>query len=208
MDYLRVTVGELAENCYVIYNNKKEAVLVDPGADGERIDKYLAHHELTPAAVILTHGHFDHIGAVDYFRKKYGIKAYVSEDEYEFCKDPRMNESAQVMGYPLSLTCDETFKDGDILPIFDGKIQAITTPGHTAGGACFYVQEMGRLFSGDTLFCHTVGRYDLVTGDPYALQASIREKLFKLPEETGISPGHGRESSIGHEKMMGTDDFI
>lgn len=208
MDYIRVTVGEMAENCYVFYNDKKEAILIDPGADGERIEGSLCRHELTPVAILLTHGHFDHIGAVDYFRKKYGIKAYVSEDEDDLCKSPRMNESATVYGEPITLSCDELFKDGDILPVFDGAIRVITTPGHTKGGACFYVEEIGRLFSGDTLFCHTVGRYDLVTGDPYALQKSIREKLFTLPENTGVSPGHGRETTIGHEIMNGTDFFI
>ncbi len=208
MDYLRVTVGKLSENCYLLYNDKNEAVIIDPGADGPRIDKYLAKYELTPQAVLLTHGHFDHIGAVDYFREKYGIKAYVSEDEDRLCKDPFMNESATVGEEPVSLSCDCLFKDGDVLPVLDGSITAITTPGHTIGGACFYVKSMDRLFSGDTLFCHTVGRYDLVTGDPYALQSSIRDKLFALPEVTYVSPGHGRETTIAHEMVMRTDEFI
>ncbi len=208
MDYIRATVGGMAENCYILYSDENEAVIIDPGADGPRIEKFLEKYGLTPVAVLLTHGHFDHIGAVDYFRNKYGIKAYASEDEDKLCRDPFMNESATVSGEPVSLTCDVFFKDGEVLPMLDSSIRAITTPGHTIGGACFYVEKIGRLFSGDTLFCHTVGRYDLVTGDPYALQKSIREKLFVLPDATGVSPGHGRETTIGHEKMMGTDDFI
>lgn len=208
MEYLRVTVGAFCVNCYLVYNDEKEAVLIDPGAAPARIEKYIEKYGLKPVAIFLTHGHFDHIGAVDYFRDKYGIKAYISEDEYEVAKDISLNSSLTLGGEAVSLMCDETFTDGEVLPVMDGAFKAILTPGHTKGGACFYAESMDRVFSGDTLFLHTVGRYDLPTGDGEVLRKSLKEKLFTLPGSTRVSPGHGLETSIQSEIDYGTDEFF
>ena len=208
MKYIRVTVGDYCENCYLLYNDNNEAVIIDPGADAERIIKYIDRYSLRPVAILLTHGHFDHIGAVQECRDRYGIPVYASGDEVQLLRDPALNSSADLGGYPISLIADYTFGDGEILPISGFSIHTLLTPGHTVGSACFYVPDMGAVFSGDTLFRHTVGRYDLPTGDGAALVRSLREKLFLLPPDTRVIPGHGLETVIGQEMELGTDDFL
>ena len=199
----RLSVGPLEENCYIVYDEKKEkktCFLVDPGAGGTKIVNALKALDRTPVAIFLTHGHFDHIMAVDWVMKEYpGISVYAYEKEEEVLTDPEKSLLAGV-------TRDYFLKDVCYLP--DGKeleaagipLRLIATPGHTVGSACFYLEAEGLLFSGDTLFRESAGRTDLPTGNDRRIRESILERLKPLPENTRVYPGHGEETDVGHEK--------
>jgi len=139
--------------------------------------------------------------AADVIRKEYHIPLGLMDKEAELLPDPKKNCSATLIDAPFGMTADETFVDGQILPYLDGQLKVIATPGHTAGCCCYYAERENVLFSGDTLFCCGVGRTDLPTAIPSMLYVSIRERLFALPEDTLVLPGHGEDTTIGYEKQ-------
>ncbi len=194
------SIGALGTNCYFISNEEtKETVIIDPADLGSDIIKIIEEQKLVPVAILLTHGHFDHVMAVNELREKYKISAYASEQEKELIQDREMNASV-LAGVSYTMIPDGYLKDGEILTFTGFSIKVIHTPGHTIGSICYYLEEENALFSGDTLFHETVGRTDLATGSMEMIMDSIKHKLFVLPEETKVYPGHGYESSIGHEK--------
>jgi glyoxylase-like metal-dependent hydrolase (beta-lactamase superfamily II) len=192
MDIRKVVCGLYQENAYIVDGG----IIIDPGDDLEAIiinvDK--------PKAILLTHGHFDHMLAADNLRQEYHIPVGLLSVERELLADPEKNCSATFFGTPYGIAADELFADGQVLPYLGGQIAVIATPGHTEGSCCYYAKQEGVLFSGDTLFAGSVGRTDLPTGRASALGMSIKEKLFSLPEETLVLPGHGDETTIGEEK--------
>lgn len=195
-----LVLGQVATNCYLAMNrDTRELILVDPADEAGRIRRKVQEMGGIPAAILLTHGHFDHIGAVDELRRVYGIPCYASEAEAEVLSSPEWNLS-RMFGHPLTVEADVLLKDGQELTLAGKRIRVLHTPGHTKGGACYYFPEDGLVFSGDTLFAGSVGRTDFPTGSSSVLVRSVREKLFILPEETIVYPGHDRESSIGYEK--------
>ena len=133
-------------------------------------------------------------------KKEYGISVYASRDEVEVLAKPQLNVST-MMGMRLSMQADELFKDGDILELAGMKLQVIATPGQTIGSVCFYLEEEKMLISGDTLFCASVGRTDFPTGSSRQLVESIKTRLFVLPDDTAVFPGHNDMTSIGYEKL-------
>ncbi|MDD2969462.1 MAG: MBL fold metallo-hydrolase, partial [Lachnospiraceae bacterium] len=147
-----------------------------------------------------THGHFDHIFGCNSLRKLSGVPIYAYRGEQKLLEDPSLNVSDQV-GRPYTVNADHYLEDGEMIEIADMKIELIATPGHTAGSCCFYIREAGLLISGDTLFEESVGRSDLPTGSGAELGRSVTEKLFILPDETKVYPGHGDSTTIGHEKQ-------
>lgn len=200
MRMVRIMVGAIATNCYIVSDeNTKKAFIVDPGGSPEKIKNKVAEANLMVEAILLTHGHFDHVMAVDELREFYGVKVYLGEAEKEVITDPTLNVSA-MFGKPMATTADVFVKDGEVLQIAGFQIQVIATPGHTKGGVCYYLKEQDVAFSGDTIFQCSVGRTDFPGGSQGELSRSIREKLFVLPEDTQLFPGHGDSTVVSYEK--------
>ena len=199
----KLALGALRTNCYLLKNEESsELLIIDPASDPEYVAGSIEKLEGKPAAILLTHGHYDHIGAVNALREKYGIPVYAGEDEKELLGNPRENLSLMFSRRPLTLTADVLVSDGQILNLAGQEIQVIATPGHTVGSVCYYLKEQSILFSGDTMFCQSVGRTDFPTGNVQALVSSIQKKLLVLPDETVVCPGHEQETTIGLEKKQ------
>ncbi|MCR5202696.1 MAG: MBL fold metallo-hydrolase [Lachnospiraceae bacterium] len=198
----KMPVGYMMTNCYIVFNDTtKEAIIVDPGFDAERIFKFVSDNSLKPVGIFLTHGHFDHIGCVTEVKVKYNAKIYLPELERETFTDINMNYTLQELGKSVIVKGDVYLNDDDIVEILGTKIKALSTPGHTAGGMCFYIEEAGVLLAGDTLFYGSVGRTDFAGGSMSKLVRSVKEKLFVLPDNTLVLPGHGENTDIGFEKV-------
>lgn len=193
-------VGVVGTNCYFAVNeDTKECLIIDPGDNANMLAGKIAVGEYTPVAILLTHGHFDHIMGVEGLRAQFDIPVYVHEDDADMLEHPELNACAMI-GATVSLKADRTVKDDDILNLAGMEIHVMHTPGHTPGGACYYFPQEEVLFSGDTLFCESVGRTDLPGGSMSALVRSIKEKVFKLPDLTIVYTGHGEPTKISDEK--------
>lgn len=197
-----MVVGPVQTNCFFLYReDDKRCIIIDPGEEAERIFQFIEKKGLKPQAILLTHGHFDHIMAAEAVKKKYEILIYAAEAEKRTLADPAVNLSVQ-MRKPVSMEADVWLKDGEELELLEQVVRCLMTPGHTEGGMCYYFPSAGLVFSGDTLFQESVGRTDFPTGSMSALIRSIREKLFVLPEAVQVYSGHGPKTSIQNEKMF------
>lgn len=197
----KFSVGILGTNCYLaIHEETKETVVIDPGACPKKLVSYIKEEDLKPAAILLTHGHFDHMMGIDGFLEEYSMPVYVHEADKDAMNDSRLNQSkTYTAGYTFP---DAVYvKDKEKLELAGVGFEVIHTPGHTMGCCCYYVPSEGVLFSGDTLFQNSVGRTDFENSSTSALVRSVREKLFVLPDKTLVYPGHSGETTIGHEKM-------
>ena len=202
MEIKRLVLGLVRTNCYIVYTeDTKKAVIIDPAADSRRITDEIAALGVTPEAVLLTHGHFDHMLAADSLRNGYHIPVCVCKEDARLLEQPDMNCSQQFLHMSYGISADEELEDGQNLRFLDGAFTVIATPGHTEGSCCYYAKKEDILFSGDTLFQGSVGRTDLPTGRAAQLTQSIREKLFVLPEQTLVLSGHGDQTTIGEEKQ-------
>ncbi len=206
----KMVLGPVQTNCYIFIDpDLKEAVVFDPGDRGDRIFAYIKEEGAVLKAIILTHGHFDHItGAPELMRlsKDEGWDTVIlaSEDERELLSDPILNCSGSGMGYGedgVSIKADTELKDREVIEYAGLKIECIKTPGHTEGSMSFYIPDKRILISGDTVFAGSVGRTDFPTGSMSELMRSIRERIVVLPEFTYILPGHGEETTVRDEKM-------
>ncbi len=196
-----LVVGPVQTNCYLVTNKETlETICVDPGASANKIIEVIEREGLTLVGIMLTHGHFDHITGVHELRDHFHVKVYANEKEKELLASPDLNLSLSFMGDSTTLEADELLSDGQIFSMAGFDVQAIATPGHTCGGMCYYFPKEQLLFSGDTLFCGSMGRTDFPTGDDQTLVRSIKEKLLVLPEQTIVLPGHDRDTTIGLEK--------
>lgn len=196
-----MVVGEISTNCYFMINtDQQKAVVIDPGDYADQIENYFKENQIQPAAILLTHGHFDHMMAAGALRDKFQIPVYACEKEREVLNHARINLSEQFLGRTVELDADHYVTEGQVLELAGAKFQVIETPGHTQGGCCYYMESRGILFSGDTLFYGCVGRCDHPGGSFEMLQDSIKKKLFHLPEDTIVYPGHGDPTTIGFEK--------
>lgn len=192
--------GIISTNCYAVVNeDTKEAVLIDPAAYPKKLKNYLQDNGLQVKGILLTHGHFDHIMGIDAILEDFKVPVYVHEEEKELIADPILNESrTYTKGYAYDKA--EFVRDGQTLNLIGYEFKVIHTPGHTSGGASYYVESEHVVFSGDTLFHGSVGRTDFKTSSMSDLIRSIREKLFLLPDETIVYPGHMEATTIGTEK--------
>jgi len=196
----RMMLGVCQTNCYFVYEEgQKDVIFIDPADRGGYIYETMKEHGFNVAGILLTHGHFDHIWGSKELRELSGAKIYAFEDEKDVCEDSGNNVSAQC-GRPYTVVADEYLKDGEEITIAGITCKLIATPGHTQGSCCYYFEEDGILISGDTLFQDSVGRTDLPTGSMSKLVRSVREKLFILPDEVKVYPGHGESTTIGYEK--------
>ena len=200
MILIKQPVGIMGVNCYIL-GDKSEAIIIDPGSDAEKIIKILDDNELTAKYIVLTHCHFDHILAVEKLIEKLGVMLIACQSEKENLLDPSVNYTDKYSRNPVSLTADIYVEDGDVLKSSELEFKVIETPGHTSGGMCLYCKGENLLISGDTLFYSSVGRCDLATGNEETLIKSIKEKLFILPDDTVVLPGHGENTYIGFERV-------
>ena len=197
----KFVLGSLATNCYLIENEEsKELIVVDPAICPDYLINHVKSNGFTPKAVFLTHGHFDHVMGLDRWVKEFDIPVYLHEAEKEILANPKLNLS-WMFGKNYQFDQVVCLKDGDIVNLAGFTFQVIHTPGHTAGGCCYYEEAEEVLISGDTLFRFSVGRSDFPTGSTKVLQQSIRERLFVLPDEVMVYPGHNSNTCIGEEKM-------
>ena len=197
-----INVGNLAENCWFLANeDTKEAVVIDPGAEPDRICAAAEKHGWKITAILLTHGHIDHMGACESLRIELGVKVYALTEEEDLLLDAKKNLSVFIERKVVTFEPDELLRDGQELTLAGMKIQVIHTPGHTEGGTCYYIESIGVLFSGDTLFCESVGRTDFPGGSMSDIVHSIKDKLMVLPDDTKVYTGHGEGTSIGYERV-------
>lgn len=196
-----LTLGMVSTNCYIVSNeDTKEAIIFDPSAEAHTIMDTVTKEGLKVVAILLTHGHFDHILAVKDLKKEYDVQVYASEFEKELLEDGYKNCSITMGGSDYTITPDILLKNGEILEIAGMTIEVIHTPGHTSGGVCYLFPNHRILISGDTLFKESVGRSDLPTGNGTILVQAIIDRLMVLDEEVTVLPGHGEPTTIGHEK--------
>ena len=198
----RIVMGICQTNCYFVYEEGRTDVIVfDPADKGDYIYQALKEKGFLVKAILLTHGHFDHIWGVEKLKELSGAKVYAYEGEKEVCESASVNVSKNA-GRACEIKADEYIRDGEEITVAGISCQLLATPGHTKGSCCYYFEKDKLLISGDTLFQESVGRTDLPTGNMSSLVRSVREKLMILPEDVKVYPGHGESTTIGHEKEL------
>lgn len=200
LDLQKCIVGSVSTNCYLLKNKETgEMLIIDPGDCADRIEQKILEMQGRPAAILLTHGHFDHILAAEELKNKYSIPIYACAKEEKTLQDPGINLTAYHMhGYILN--ADIYLTDLQVVELAGFSVQMIETPGHTVGSCCYYLKDEGVLFSGDTVFCGSVGRTDFPEGSTSAIVNSLHRLLEALPDETEVYPGHDVSTTIGYEK--------
>lgn len=189
--------GAIETNVYLVMNREtKEMIIIDPADEAARITAKIEEMGGKPVAIYLTHGHFDHILAVNALKEKYGIPVAANELEYEVMKDQPFGVTSK----RGDIEIDIPVKDGDILEYAGFETEVLHTPGHTCGSVCYYIEKSGALFSGDTLFRLSYGRTDFPTSSPQDMMNSIQRLLTTLPPETRVYPGHMGPTEIALEQ--------
>lgn len=193
-------LGMVSTNTWFLKNKQtNELLLVDPADQPERIQQKIMQMGAKPVGILLTHGHFDHIMASVSLRDHYQIPVYAYQAEEGLLANARENLSGS-WAAPYTMEADHLVKDKEHLQLAGFDIEVIYTPGHTVGSCCYYLKEEEILFSGDTLFCCSVGRTDFPTSSTASMKKSIAHLLTTLPENTKVFPGHNEETTIGYEK--------
>ena len=199
MEVIEYQTGPLRVNTYLVYDETKEAFLVDPGSYLKQISNTIVEKELNLKYIVLTHGHGDHIGGIPQFKIDFpDVKVVALDLEKEVLNDPILNNSAVILGGQVAMDADEYVSDGQTIQVGDMALKVVATPGHTPGGMSILLEDA--VFCGDTLFKGSIGRSDMPGGDYLALINSIKTKLFVLPDDTKVYPGHMGKTTIGWEK--------
>ena len=198
-----LALGAYETNCYVLRSSEaaKDCLIVDAGLGADMLIKFLQEQNLNPVAVVLTHGHIDHIEGVAALRTEFPeIKVYIHKLDAEMLTEPHSNLSAMTGAAFTVEPADFLIEEQSVIELAEIKLSVLHTPGHTPGGICLYCEAEGVVFTDDTLFADSIGRTDFPNGNTEQLLQSIREKLFTLPDETKAYPGHGPMTTIAHER--------
>ncbi|WP_349407800.1 MBL fold metallo-hydrolase [Pseudalkalibacillus sp. SCS-8] len=208
MEWKRLSVGPVQANCYLIWNDENEALIIDPGSEGDRIIKEVQAEGIQPIAILLTHAHFDHIGALDDVRAKWNLPVYLHKAEFDWLGNPELNGSSffPMVESVSAKKADHELKPGQELKVGSFSIDVLHTPGHSPGSVSFHFQDEGIVISGDALFMGSIGRTDLPGGDHKQLLKSIHDQLLTLDEDTLVLSGHGPSTTIGEE--MDSNPFL
>ena len=203
----KLVLGAVSTNVYLVFYNGN-CLIVDPSDEAERIISCIEERKAKPLAVLITHGHFDHIMAAPVLAKKYGIKIYAGEADRQLLEDSKLNLGQSFLGENFTMEADEYLKNGDELEFEGFKLKVMYTPGHTVGSISFYSDDLEdneafkkAAFTGDTLFAGSVGRVDLPTGSEDTMKRTLNEVIKKLPPDTAVFPGHGAATTIEREIM-------
>ncbi|HAX72422.1 MAG TPA: MBL fold metallo-hydrolase [Firmicutes bacterium] len=195
-----LTLGPVQTATYIVSENNK-ALVVDPADSAQSIIKYLKTNQLQLEAILLTHGHFDHIGAVNELTNQFNVPVYAHKKEQEYFEKPQVNLST-MMHAPFTLNESIQYQflnDGEVFDVIGLPFKAFHVPGHTSGSLCYYEATKGVVFTGDTLFNGAIGRTDFIYGDHAQLVKGIKTKLLTLPADTIVYPGHGDCSTVEYE---------
>ena len=195
-------VGLLTNSYVVCDEESKEAMVIDPGGEAEKIAEVLDIFEANLKYIFLTHCHADHIGAVGELKRLKGGKILISRPDSEGLYNKEINLAEYINSEIPELEADSRLDDNDLIHIGNIEFRVIATPGHTKGGLSLYCEKEGLVFTGDTMFSGTWGRTDLPTGNFAELITSITEKLMQLPDDTIVYPGHGKITMIKDERNI------
>ncbi|WP_078379720.1 MBL fold metallo-hydrolase [Sutcliffiella halmapala] len=207
MKWIQLPLGPLQTNAYLLINSKQECLIFDPGSEGEAFISYIEEKALKPIAILLTHAHFDHIGAVDAVRDHWKIPVYIHKKEKNWLMDPSLNGSQFFQLGPITAKpADHLIQQEEKLVISNFELDILFTPGHSPGSISFYHASTKTVFSGDALFAGSIGRTDLPGGNHDQLIKSIHDKLLVLPEETTVLSGHGMTTTV--EREMDSNPFL
>ena len=188
-----VEAGPIQANCYILMDEEtKEIVIMDPGGEAEMLSEEIDNFKGNVKFIILTHGHFDHVGAVKDLCQKYKVPFYISAVDYEYVQKDDSGIFGKLPNNPLVI------KEGDTISFGKNTIKVLETPGHTKGGVSFVIDD--KVFTGDTLFRGSIGRTDFLGGDFDEIINSIKTKLLPLGDDIIVYPGHGPSSTIAFEK--------
>ncbi len=200
LQVIGMAVGRMGANAYIVYEKDRyDAIIIDPGDEADRLKGELDKRGLNLAAILFTHGHFDHIGAAGRLKQQFACDYYIHQLDGEMLTDSMKNLSAMVYLDIATTPAEHLLQDGQVLHLAGMEIKVLHTPGHTKGGVCYLIEDC--LFSGDTLFAGSVGRTDFPDGSMTELVNSIRGKLFCLDDATKVYPGHMSTTTIGEEKQ-------
>lgn len=200
LELQKCILGSVYTNCYFLKNKETgEMLIVDPASEADKIAEKVSSMGGKPVGILLTHGHFDHIMAVEEVKARYNVPVYACQSEAQMLKEPSMNMTGYY-GAGCSIKGDVLLKDLEVFDAAGFSIQMLHTPGHTKGSCCYYLKEEGVLLSGDTLFYGSVGRTDFPGGSTAEIVRSLHKLVDSLPEETEVFPGHDASTTIGYEK--------
>lgn len=192
-------LGQLQTNCYLVHH-QNEGLIIDPSAEAAVIIRYLDKLEVQPKAILLTHAHFDHIGALEEVRNHYNIPVYMHKAESDWLSTPSLNGSSKFVGLEVKASDPDHFLQEGTHTIGGFNFEVRESPGHSPGGLAFIFHEQEWILGGDSLFKESIGRTDLQGGSYEKLIESIQKKFYTLPDSYSVFPGHGPRTTIGHEK--------
>ena len=205
VQYKNLIYNPLQVNTWIVYDDRGSCIIIDP-ANAEELEhesfaNFVSENSLKPERILATHGHFDHLPGVRFVKEKYSIPFGGHKEDLSLLQFA--GHQANLYGLDFEVNppeFDDFIEDGDLIDWGGGTIKALHVPGHSRGSLAFHFIEQGFVFTGDALFKEGIGRTDLPGGDYETLMRSIRNKLFSLPDETRVFPGHGPETDVGHEK--------
>jgi glyoxylase-like metal-dependent hydrolase (beta-lactamase superfamily II) len=201
MIHVILPVGPLRCNCSVFGDEQtREAIVVDPGDDVSEITAILDQRQLKVGAIVITHGHIDHVAGAHKLRSLTGAPVYMNERDREQLEALAVQAGWLGVPVPEKTKIDIAAEDGTVLNLGPAAFHVMHTPGHTRGSLCLWIPQQGKLVAGDTLFRDSIGRTDLPGGDGRQILVSIKTRLFDLPDDTVVIPGHGPATTIGYEK--------